>query len=68
MARVYLEKVKFEVVPILIDKRQGTGKSTVTKRLLPDYHTDSEITFGKRDSDYQKIQANAIIELALSNV
>ena len=63
MARVYLEKVKFEVVPILIDKRQGTGKSTVTKRLLPDYHTDSEITFGKRDSDYQKIQANAIIEL-----
>ena len=63
MARVYLEKVKFEVVPILIDKRQGTGKSTATKRLLPDYHTDSEITFGKRDSDYQKIQANAIIEL-----
>ncbi|HFV0229750.1 TPA: VapE domain-containing protein [Streptococcus agalactiae] len=63
IARIYLRKVKFEVVPILIDKRQGTGKSTVTKRLLPSYHTDSEIKFGKNDSDYQKIQANAIISL-----
>lgn len=62
ISRIYMDGVKFEVVPILVGG-QGVGKSTATKRLLPDYHTDSLRNFGQNKDDYQLLHSSAIIEI-----
>lgn len=61
IARIYSSGVKFEIVPILVGG-QGIGKSTATKRLLPDYHSDDISGFGKGAEDYRKLENSAIVE------
>ncbi|MEX5398720.1 VapE domain-containing protein [Streptococcus sp. ZJ93] len=61
IARIYQPGIKFEIVPILTGG-QGLGKSTATKRLLPEFHSDSVRKFGDHAEDYRILQTNAIIE------
>ncbi|MGT2801003.1 hypothetical protein JavanS292_0009 [Streptococcus satellite phage Javan292] len=61
VARIYQPGIKFEIVPILTGG-QGLGKSTATKRLLPDFHSDSVRKFGDHTEDYRILQTNAVIE------
>ncbi|MBF0778339.1 virulence-associated protein E [Streptococcus cuniculi] len=61
VARIYRPGIKFEIVPILTGG-QGLGKSTATKRLLPEFHSDSVRKFGDNTEDYRILQNNAVIE------
>lgn len=61
VARIYRPGIKFEIVPILTGG-QGLGKSTATKRLLPEFHSDSVRKLGDNIEDYRILQTNAVIE------
>ncbi|MEW4354432.1 virulence-associated E family protein [Streptococcus pneumoniae] len=61
VARIYRPGTKFEIVPILTGG-QGLGKSTATKRLLPEFHTDSVRKLGDHIEDYRILQTNVVIE------
>lgn len=62
VARTYEPGCEFKIVPILVGG-QSIGKSTVCRRLMPDYYTDNVRGFGERDDDYRMLETVSIVEL-----
>ncbi len=62
IGRVYKPGIKFDNVPVLIGP-QGIGKSTVARRLLPDFFADTPISFGKTQEDYRMLKYVCVVEI-----
>ncbi|MEZ7600669.1 VapE domain-containing protein [Streptococcus sp. 27098_8_69] len=62
IGRIYKPGIKFDNVPVLIGP-QGIGKSTVARRLLPDFFADTPISFGKTQEDYRMLKYVCVVEI-----
>lgn len=63
VARVMLERVKFDYMTVVHSKRQGIGKSTFFRRLGRDWFTDSIKSFEGKEAE-ELIQGKWIVEIA----
>lgn len=63
IGRIYKPGIKFDIVPVLIGP-QGIGKSTVTRRLLPEFYSDTPLSFGKSPEDYRLLKKVCVVEIS----
>lgn len=62
VARIYKPGCKYDYV-IVVDGKQGIGKSTFFRLLAPDYFTDSLEALGNSKDDYIVLSESWIVEL-----
>jgi len=63
VARIFVPGCKFDLVLVLVGKKEGTGKSTFVKKLGKDWFSDTFLTVHGKEA-LEQIQGAWIIEMA----